>query len=138
MKKGILLTGLVISALLVTGCGGSKERNLNCTMKEEADGVTTTSVMNMNFKGNQAETITLDIVIDYSDEYKEYASILTQTLEAQREGLESVGYEVKITSGENSQKLTAKGTSKTLDESESKGSYSATKKSLEDSGYICK
>lgn len=138
MKKGILLTGLVVSALLVTGCGGSKERNLNCTMKEEADGATTTSVMDINFKGNQAENITLDIAIDYSDEYKEYASLFKQTLEAQRKNLESVGYEVEITSGDNSQKLTAKGTSETLDESESKGSYSATKKSLEDAGYVCK
>lgn len=138
MKKGVLLTGLVVSALLVTGCGGAKERNLNCTMKEEANGATTTSVMDINFKGNQAENITLDMTIDYSDELKEYASVFKQTLEAQRKSLESVGYEVEITSEENSQKLTAKGTSKTLDESESKGSYSATKKSLEDAGYICK
>lgn len=138
MKKGILLAGLAVSILLATGCGSTEEKNLNCTMKEEADGVTTTSIMDMNFKGNQAETITLDVIIDYSDEYKEYASMFTQTLESQRKNLESIGYEVKITSGDNSQKLTAKGTSKTLDESESKGSYSATKKSLEDSGYICK
>lgn len=137
MKKGILLVGLAVSVLLVTGCSESR-RTLNCTIKEEAEGTTTTSVMNIDFKGNQAENITLEINIDYDEELASYADIFKQTLESQRSGLEEIGYEVEITSGDNSQKLVATGTNETLDESETTGTYENTKKSLEESGYTCK
>lgn len=135
MKKKILLL-LILPTLLVTGCE-EEEKNLKCTFKSEVEGSTTTSVMNIDFKGNKAEKITLDINIDYIEEYKEYADTFRKTLEDQRANLEATGYEVEITSGKNSEKLTAKGTYETLDESETTGSYTATKKSLEESGYVC-
>lgn len=139
MKKGILLAGLAVSALLVTGCDEMEsEKNLLCTMKEDAGGATTTSVMDINFDGNKAEDITMTITIDYTDEFEAYADIFKQTLETQRGTLEDIGYKVEITSGNNSQKLKAYGTYETLDESESTGTYEATKKSFEDSGYTCK
>ena len=140
MKKRILLAALVVSTLLVTGCNDDGGKTLNCTLKEEAGGATTTSVMDMKFNkdGDQVETITMDIVIDYTEEYESFADLFKQTLESQKTNLEDVGYEVTITSGERSQKLTATGTSETLDSSESTGTYDATKKSLEDAGYTCK
>lgn len=137
MKKGMLLAGLAVSALLVTGCG-EEGKTLNCTLKEEAGGATTTSNMKVEFKGDQAESITMDIIIDYTEEYASFAEVFKQTLESQKSTLEDTGYEVEITSGENSVKLTAKGTSETLTEDESTGTYEDTKKSLEDSGYTCK
>lgn len=134
MKRKLLL--LVISMLLVTGCG--KTKNLQCTLEQKAQGATTTSVMNINFNGNKAKDITLDISIDYTDEYASYADTFKQTLESQRSSLEKVGYKVEITSKGNSQKLKATGTGDSLDSSEATGSYDATKKSLENSGYTCK
>lgn len=137
MKKGMLLAGLAISALLVTGCGEEK-RTLNCTLKEDAGGATTTSNMEVKFKGDKAESIAMDIVIEYDEKYASFADTFKQTLEAQKGTLEDTGYEVKITSGKNSVKLTAKGNADTLTEDESTGTYEATKKNLEDSGYTCK
>lgn len=137
MKKGMLLAGLAVSALLVTGCG-EETKTLNCTLKEDAGGATTTSNMKVEFKGDKAESITMDIIIDYTEEYASFAEVFKQTLESQKSTLEDTGYEVEITSGENSVKLSAKGTADTLTEDESTGTYEATKKSLEDSGYTCK
>lgn len=137
MKKGMLLTGLAISALLVTGCG-EKTKTLDCTLKEDAGGATTTSNMVVKFKGDKAESISMDIIIDYDEKYASFAETFKQTLESQKSTLEDTGYTVKITSGENSIKLTAKGTAETLTEDESTGTYEDTKKSLEDSGYTCK
>lgn len=137
MKKGMLLAGLAVSALLVTGCGDNG-KTLSCTMKEEAGGATTTSNMDVKFKGDKAESITMDIVIDYTDEYKSFAEVFKQTLESQKSTLEDTGYEVEITSSDNSVKLSAKGTSETLDKSEYTGTYDATKESLEKAGYTCK
>lgn len=139
MKKAVLLATLAVPTLLVTGCA-SKAKTLTCTLTEDAGGATTTSVMDMKFnsKGDQVESINMDITIDYDEEYKSYASVFKQTLESQKTNLEDIGYEVKITSGDSSVSLNAKGTNKTLDASESTGTYEATKKSLEDSGYVCK
>jgi len=137
MKKGMLVAGLVVSALLVTGCG-EKTKNLSCTLKEDAGGVTTTSNMDVKFKGDKAESIVVDIVIDYEEKYASLADTFKKTLESQKSTLEDTGYDVEITSGKNSVKLTAKGTAETLTEDESTGTYEDTKKSLEDSGYTCK
>jgi len=137
MKKGMLVAGLVVSALLVTGCG-EKGKTLSCTLKEDVGGAVTTSNMEVKFKGDKAESISMDIIIDYDEKYASFAETFKQTLESQKETLEETGYEVKITSGKNSVKLTAKGTAETLTEDESTGTYEDTKKSLEDSGYTCK
>lgn len=138
MKKKVLLIALITSVLLVTGCGKGSTKKLTCTSKEETGGVTTSSVMDISFKGNEAEKITLNISIDYTDDYKNYVNTFKKTLETQKTNLEKVGYDVDITSESSSLKLKAVGTSKTLDESEYQGTYAATKKSLEDSGYTCK
>lgn len=137
MKKKVLLAGLAVSALLVTGCEEST-RTLNCTIKDESEGTTTTSIMNIDFKGSQAEKITLEINIDFDEEYAAYADAFKQNLESQSADLKEIGYEVEIISGDNSQKLVATGTNETLDESETTGTYENTKKSLEESGYTCK
>lgn len=136
MKKGLLLTVLAISTLLVSGCGET-EKHLKCSLTEEASGTTTTSVMEMDFKGNQAQNISLNISINYPEEFASYADVFKQTLETQKSNLEEIGYEVQITSGDNSQNLTATGTVDTLDSSETTGSYEATKESFEESGYVC-
>lgn len=137
MKKGMLLTAVAVAALLVSGCGEEK-KTLNCTMKEELGGATTSSEMKVVFKGDKAETIDMSITIDYTDEYASFGDVFKQTLESQKTSFESLGYEVKISSGDNQQKLTARGTSETLDESESTGTYEDTKKELEASGFTCK
>lgn len=141
MKKGILFAGLAAFALLVTGCDvmeGDVQKKLHCTMSEDAGGATTTSTMDVNFDGDKAEDITMEIVIEYTDDYASFADVFKQTLESQRGNLEDIGYEVTITSGDNSQKLRAYGTYDSLDASEANGTYEATKKSFEDSGYTCK
>lgn len=137
MKGKIIFAAVLAVTVLGTACGG-KTKTLECTLEQKADQATTTSTMTVKFKGNTAEKITLDMSISYGDEYKEYADVFKQTLEAQRSTLEDVGYEVKITSEDNAQKLTATGTNKTLDKEESTGNYEDTKKKLEDSGYTCK
>lgn len=135
MKKKMLLLSLATVVLLSTGCGSKKE--LHCTLKQ-GEGAVTTSTMDVTFKGNEAQDVTLSMSIDYTDEYASYADTFKQTLETQKSTLEKVGYKVEITSEKNSQKLKATGTADTLDESESKGSYEATKENLEKSGYTCK
>lgn len=107
----------MISALAITGCGKNNTKTLYCISREETDGVVTSSVMDIRFKNSEAEKITLDMSIDYTDKYKDYVDTFKETLETQKKAV---------------------GTNKTLDESEYQGSYEATKKSLEDSGYICK
>ncbi len=139
MKKGILLAGLAASLVLVTGCGAEEtKRNLRCTFVDDASGASTTSVMDINFNGDKAENITLDITIDYTEDFESYASIFKQTMKTQKTNLEDVGYKVTLSSGKGFEKLSAYGTYETLDASESTGTYEATKKSLEASGYVCK
>lgn len=140
MKKKYWLLALIIPILLVTGCSedSATTKSLSCTMKDDADGASTSSTMDITFRENEAERISLNISIDYTDEYKDYVNTFKETLETQKTNLEKVGYDVKITSNDSSINLLAVGTNKTLDESEYKGTYDATKKSLEDSGYTCK
>ena len=137
MKKGLLLAGFVCISLLLTGCQ-AETKTLNCTMKEDAGGATTTSNMDVTFTGSKVENINMDIIIDYTDEYASVSNIFKETLESQKSTLEETGYEVNITSGDNFVKLTASGTSETLTSDESTGSYEKTKESLENSGYTCK
>lgn len=139
MKKKYWLLALIIPILLVTGCSeDSTTKSLSCTMKDGIEGTSTSSKMDITFRENEAERISLNISIDYNTEYKDYVDTFKETLETQKNNLEKLGYDVKITSNNLSINLLAVGTNKTLDESEYKGTYDATKKSLEDSGYTCK
>lgn len=139
MKKKYWLLVLILPILLLTGCSEeATTRTLSCTMKDEASGASTSSTMDITFRENEAERISLSISIDYTDEYKGYVNTFKETLETQKTNLEKVGYDVKISSGDFSISLLAVGTNHTLDESEYKGTYSNTKKSLEESGYTCK
>lgn len=139
MKKKYWLLALIIPILLVTGCSeDSTTKSLSCTMKDGIEGTSTSSKMDITFRENEAERISLNISIDYNTEYKDYVDTFKETLETQKNNLEKLGYDVKITSNDSSINLLAVGTNKTLDESEYKGTYDATKKSLEDSGYTCK
>ena len=139
MKKKYWLLALIIPILLVTGCSEESTTNsLSCTMKDGIEGTSTSSKMDITFRENEAERISLNISIDYNNEYKDYVDTFKETLEIQKNNLEKLGYDVKITSNDSSINLLAVGTNKTLDESEYKGTYDATKKSLEDSGYTCK
>jgi len=139
MKKKYWLLALIIPILLVTGCSeDSTTKSLSCTMKDGIEGTSTSSKMDITFRENEAERISLNISIDYNNEYKDYVDTFKETLETQKTNLEKLGYDVKITSNNSSINLLAVGTNKTLDESEYKGTYDATKKSLEDSGYTCK
>ena len=139
MKKKYWLLALIIPILLVTGCSEeSTTKSLSCTMKDGIEGTSTSSKMDITFRENEAERISLNISIDYNNEYKDYVDTFKETLETQKTNLEKLGYDVKITSNNSSINLLAVGTNKTLDESEYKGTYDATMKSLEDSGYTCK
>lgn len=139
MKKKYWLLALIIPILLVTGCSEeSTTKSLSCTMKDGIEGTSTSSKMDITFRENEAERISLNISIDYNNEYKDYVDTFKETLETQKTNLEKLGYDVKITSNNSSINLLAVGTNKTLDESEYKGTYDVTKKSLEDSGYTCK
>ena len=138
MKKRFLLFVFMVSALAITGCGKNNTKTLYCTSREETDGVVTSSVMDISFKNSEAEKITLDISIDYTDKYKDYVDTFKETLETQKTELEKIGYNVDITLNSSSLSLKAVGTNKTLDKSEYQGTYAATKKSSEDSGYTCK
>jgi len=139
MKKKYWLLALIIPILLVTGCSEeSTTKSLSCTMKNGIEGTSTSSKMDITFRENEAERISLNISIDYNNEYKDYVDTFKETLETQKTNLEKLGYDVKITSNNSSINLLAVGTNKTLDESEYKGTYDVTKKSLEDSGYTCK
>lgn len=139
MKKKYWLLALIIPILLITGCSEeSTTKSLSCTMKNGIEGTSTSSKMDITFRENEAERISLNISIDYNNEYKDYVDTFKETLETQKTNLEKLGYDVKITSNNSSINLLAVGTNKTLDESEYKGTYDVTKKSLEDSGYTCK
>lgn len=139
MKKKYWLLALIIPILLVTGCSEeSTTKSLSCTMKNGIEGTSTSSKMDITFRENEAERISLNISINYNNEYKDYVDTFKETLETQKTNLEKLGYDVEITSNDSSINLLAVGTNKTLDESEYKGTYDATKKSLEDSGYTCK
>ena len=139
MKKKYWLLALIIPILLVTGCSEeSTTKSLSCAMKDGIEGTSTSSKMDITFRENEAERISLNISINYNNEYKDYVDTFKETLETQKNNLEKRGYDVKITSNDSSINLLAVGTNKTLDESEYKGTYDATKKSLEDSGYTCK
>ena len=135
MKNKVL--GLSLAAVLILTTGCSNEKKLHCTLKQGEEGAITTSIMDITFEGAKAKDITLNISIDYNDDYASYANTFKETLESQRSTLEDVGYDVEIISEDNSQKLKATGTADTLDTSEATGTYEATKESLEDSGYTC-
>ena len=147
MKKSLLfLSAIVLTVLLVTGCG-SKTKVLSCSISGTQSGVKYTQDMDATFKGNRVTKIYMKMAFDISEFPESYKGTLEESMKkTYEEGYKKKGSTVKVETKDNNilvyinmdlDKMNEED-KKTLNVVDTKGSYAATKLDMEKSGYTCK
>lgn len=143
MKKTKLLAMFFIFGLLLTGCDS---KSLNCTKEEEIDAGKTKEVQLINFDNNKIKSYEATMSIALTNEYKDYADTLLESLEEPfKDFNEEDGIEYKTKVDGNNISVTVSGDYNKMsdDAKQSLGiadnaSFDAVKESLENDGYSCK
>lgn len=146
MKKRFMFL-MALCIVLATGCG-NEEKTLTCTNTDDKmEGATATQVVKVDFVGSEVTTLNMDIDVDVDEQYKDYMSIFTSSMEEQFASFETeTGMNVDIKEEGTSVlvKLNADYTKMDSATKEDLGivtdgeSYDSMKKSFEDEGYTCK
>ena len=146
MKKSLIVFAAVVALGLTVGCG-KKSKVLECTKTEERSGVSLKQTIKANFKGNDVESITIDMDAVLPEAYASYKSIYKTAFESEFKKYSDLkGVEVKISDAKDGVniKLTAdlkkmdKDAKDKLDIVDTKASYSKSVKEFEAEGYKCK
>ncbi len=143
MKKTKLLAIFFIFGLLLTGCDS---KSLSCTKEEEIDAGKTKEVQLINFDNNKIKSYEATMSIALTNEYKDYADTLLESLEEPfKDFNEEDGIEYKTKVDGNNISVTVSGDYNKMsdDAKQSLGiadnaSFDAVKESLENDGYSCK
>lgn len=145
MKKVLVLLFAVIMMNLSTGCNSKKV--LNCSMTKNQSGIEMNQNIKMTFNANNVENFTVTVDAILGEEYKNYKSLFISTLESSFERYKNLqGVDIKTTDNDNTITIALNAdvnkmdddAKKALDIVDTRGSFSETKKSLENSGYTCK
>jgi len=147
MKKFFVLGTLVVTAAILTGCGGTE--TLKCTKEDEAATGKTVTTMEATFEGNTTTKVDMNITMELKDEYKDYKDQMVKALETQFSSFQDKdGVEVKTDSKDSEVSVNVKvDTTKMKDEdakslfgfsTKAKQSKADAQKSLEAEGYTCK
>ncbi len=147
MRKYFILGGLLVTAGILTGCGGTE--TLSCTKEDEAATGKTVTTMDATFEGNKTTKVDMNITMELKDQYKDYKDQMVTALENQFATYkDQEGVEIKTSSKDSKVSVDLKvDTTKMKDSdaksllgfgTDSKQSKEDAKKSLEDEGYTCK
>ncbi len=147
MKRVFKLGMLVLSLVLVTGCGGSKGKTLNCTRELNETGMNESSAMKVKFKGDKVNKIDSTLKITLSDEFVSSLGSLKSSMESIYDGIKTKdGVKIKSTSDKNSFTINLELDVSKFNENELAGidlvdvnsSYDEIKSVYEKEGYTCK
>lgn len=144
MKRKLCLIGIVgLSALVLTGCGGTK--TLTCTKTETDNGLSMTTTATTKFDGNQVTNLSMKM--DFETENEESIDLMKSLLEQQFEVYNSEkGITTEISAAgkiitikiDIDPKNASDTVKEEFDVSDFHESYSKVKKDFEKDGYQCK
>lgn len=147
MKKNILVVLMIVAVLVLTGCNTKNNNVLECSITQDQEQMVASQNLKAVFEEN--EVISMEINTDFKlddDLTSNVEAFKDSILNAYQEKYGKDGIDITVTNDENtvytSIKMNLKGMSdedkKELNIVDTKGSVSATKKNLQDSGYKCK
>jgi len=147
MKKFLILSGLFLGTVMLTGCGGTE--TLSCTKEDEAATGKTVTTMNATFEGNKTTKVDMEVAMELKDEYKSYKDQMVKALETQFSSYQNKkGVEVKTKADDKKVSVNVKVDATKIKDSDAKTlfgfstdakqSKADAKKSLEAEGYTCK
>ena len=146
MKKSLLfLSAIVLTVLLVTGCGSKKV--LSCSISGTQSGVKYYQDMDATFNGNKVTKIYMKMAFDISEFPESYKSTLESSMKTTYENMykkegstvkvETKGNDILVYIDMDLDKM-SEADKAALNVVDTKGTYSATKLDMEKSGYTCK
>ena len=146
MKKRFLGL-LAMTILLATGCGTKKE-TLTCTnVDESTEGVKSTQVVKVDFEDKKLTNLAMDIDVEVDDQYKDYISMFTSSMEEEFADFEDeTGMTVDISEKDNKVLVKLNANYKDMDSEtkkelgivDEKADTNEVKESLEEEGFTCK
>lgn len=145
MKKRILLGALVVSCILLSGCG---TKNLSCSKTEKEDGFSAEEKIEAKFVGNEVTNVSLNMTMTLDNEYKDNKDLFISMLESKFTNYKNKdGLKFEISSKSDTEidlvldadlKKMSEDDKKELDLIDTKGNYDATKKEFIEQGFTCK
>lgn len=130
MKRKIkTLSILLISLMLLTGCGSTK--TMECTTTEKSDGKITESNLSVRVKKDNIEDMTLALNITLPEEQQSYKQLIITQMKQKTPQVYATNNGIRAIFDMNSSYFEALGVS-------SSSSFSEIKQVLELQGYSCK
>ena len=148
MKKGIVVGLMMFVVLVLTGCGVKTNNNvLECSITQDQDQMVATQTLKAVFEENEVVNMEINTDFKLDDEIASSTEALKDNiLNAYKEKYGKDGVDITVTNDENTVYTVIKMDFKAMSDEDkeelnvvdTKGSVSATKKALQDSGYNCK
>lgn len=146
MKKNFVVL-LVLSVILLSGCGVKKE-TLTCTSVDETVAETkSTNEIKVDFEGKEIVKLAMNIDVEVSEQYKDYVNVFKEKMEEQFASFEDqTGMTVDVSEKDNKVLVRLNADYKNMDSKTKKelgivnegANLEDVKKSLEDEGFTCK
>ena len=146
MKKNFVVL-LVLSVILLSGCGVKKE-TLTCTSVDETITETKpTNEVKVDFEGKEIVKLAMNIDVEVSEQYKDYVNVFKEKMEEQFASFEDqTGMTVDVSEKDNKVLVRLNADYKNMDSKTKKelgivnegANLEDVKKSLEDEGFTCK
>ena len=146
MKKNFVVL-LVLSVILLSGCGVKKE-TLTCTSVDETITETKpTNEVKVDFEGKDIVKLAMNIDVEVSEQYKDYVNVFKEKMEEQFASFEDqTGMTVDVSEKDNKVLVRLNADYKNMDSKTKKelgivnegANLEDVKKSLEDEGFTCK
>ena len=148
MKKDIVVGLMMFVVLVLTGCGVKTNNNvLECSITQDQDQMVATQTLKAVFEENEVVNMEINTDFKLDDEIASSTEALKDNiLNAYKEKYGKDGVDITVTNDENTVYTVIKMDFKAMSDEDkeelnvvdTKGSVSATKKALQDSGYNCK
>ena len=146
MRKILKISGLLLVIVLVTGCGGSKEKVLTCTSSNKEAGMEIVEELNITFKSKKAVKLKKIEKLVLDDDYKTYIKQFADAASNQYASYKNEkGITYKVDTKDNKVIITFDADFSKLSKElkkelifDSSNDFSSTKKSLEENGFKCK
>ncbi len=129
MKNKLILLMIMIS--LITGCGNSNRKVLNCSVTSSEEGTTSKSDLKIKVKNNEIEDMRLTLNMTLSKEQKAYREAIMAQMRQKTDRVYATNDGIKAIFGMDSSYFDNFGISKT-------GTVGELKQVLELQGYTCK
>lgn len=148
MKLKRLSLLFIAVGILLTGCGTNKVQVLDCSISSKEEGLTINTNVKADFLKNEVKNINMDLDFIIGEEYLSITTIdaYKSSFDEQYKIYKVSGVELNVTNTDNTinvkinmdiDSMTDED-KETLSVTDTYGSISATKKSMETEGYTCK